>query len=71
MPPDIRTAFFALAWRIQMLGAIVRRVESAVGRLASAVMQVIDVKGVARERQHGETGMPFASHRWLAKAIIV
>jgi hypothetical protein len=54
-----------------MLGAIVRQVESVVIRLSSAIMQVIDIKGVAQERQHGETGMRFASHRWLAKAIIV
>jgi hypothetical protein len=54
-----------------MLGAIVRRVESALGRPVSAVMQVIDGKEVVQERQHGETGMRFASHHCSAKAIIV
>ncbi|HJY35513.1 MAG TPA: hypothetical protein VJ260_11700 [Vicinamibacterales bacterium] len=39
--------------------------------LVSAAMQVIDIKGVAQKSQHGQTGMRFASHRWLAKAIIV
>jgi hypothetical protein len=44
MPPDIRTAFFAHDRRIQMLGAIVRQVESAPGRPVSAIHKLLMFK---------------------------